>query len=618
MKADPPGLQALRSADGPGGGADLIYRSVLDSVASGVMSLDSRGVITSLNPAAAEIVGVESEAVVGSSFAEIFAEREGADAFADAILDAVYESSMVEVVVEATFAGRTRTLSVATRHLREERDGEMVSLGVAAVFTDISELRELRDSEVRLARELEAQHAELRDAYSDLEETNRRLSRVSKQTNAVRTFAALAVLALFVALGLYYWDSGTTFAPPAPGVPASDGASAAAAGHGSMVIEPGPVSSSITLLGRLAPLREVEITSPFKGRVAAMHVRPGDRVSEGQRLVDMDITEVEIGHREAQVAWIKARDRVEALENWSEHADVSRARREVSRSSISLEASKNRLEETGFLVERGIIPVSEHEAAQREYRGHQLDLQSAQQDLQAILARGAAELDVAQLELDNANARLKGVEETLSRASVTAPASGVVMHPETRVADGEAAGSADAGGELKRGASVERGERLLTLGDLQGLSITGHVDEVDVTRLRPGQAATIVGDAFQRVELRGRVVRVSSQAVLRGEGHGTPLFEVAAAVESLTGEQRRALRLGMSATLEVVVYEKDDALLVPIDAVETGGDSSRVRVRDRATGAVRLVEVTTGITTLDSVEIVDGITAGDEIVLARR
>ena len=614
MTADPPRLRALRFADGPGSG-DLIYRSVLDSVASGVVSLDSHGAITSFNAAAAEIFGVKSESVIGSSFPEIFAEREGADAFADVILDAVYESSTVQRVVEATFAGRTRTLSVATRHLREERDGKTVSLGIVAVFTDISELRELQESEVRLARELEAQHAELRDAYRDLEETNRRLGRVSKRTNAVRTLAALAVLALFVALGFYYWDSGATLAPPAPGVPAG---AAAAAGDDSLVVEPRPISSSITLIGRLAPLREVEITSPIKGRVAAVHVRPGDRVSKGQRLVDMATAQAEIERGEAQVAWIKARDRVGALESWADHADVSRARRAVSKSSIALEAAKNRLEETGFLLKRGIIPASEHEAAEREHRSRRLDLQSAEQDLRAILAKGAAELGVARLELDNANARLKSIEETLRRAVVTAPASGVVMHPEKRAAGGEVAGSADTGKKLKRGASVKQGDRLLTIGDLRGLTVVGHVDEVDVTRLRLGQAATIVGDAFPDIELRGTVVRVSSQAVSHADGKGAPLFEVAAAVESLTGEQRRALRLGMSATFEVVVYEKDDALLVPIAAVEVGGGIPRLRVRDRATGHVRLVEVTTGITTLDSVEIVDGIAAGDVIVLGRK
>ena len=585
---------------------------MLDNVASGVISLDSRGIVKSFNAAAEEIVGLKREAVIEHTFQEVFAQQAAAEAFADAILDAVYESSIVNRVVEATFAGRTRTLSVATRYLREERGGETVRLGVVAVFTDISEIKELRETEIRLGKEMAAQHAELLDAYRDLEETNRRLSRVSKRMNDVRLGAGLGVLALFVAVGIYYWDAGAQFGPR------SGGASAGAAPveFASFVVEPRPISSSIKLVGQLAPLREVEVTSPIKGKVLAVHVRPGEWVAEGQRLLEMDVAQAEIDHREAQVAWIKARDRVTALESWSGHAEVSKARRAVSKSSISLETAKNRVAETAFLLERGIIPAAEHEAAEREHRSRLLDMQSAEQDLRAILAKGAAELGVARLVFDNASARLKGIEETLRKSAVTASASGVVMR--SRREGGRTTGSGEAGEELKRGASVEQGDRLLTIGDFQGLTVVGHVDEVDVTRLRPGQAARITGDAFPGVELRGEVVRVSSQATVGADRRRTPLFEVAAAVKSLTEEERRPLRLGMSATLEVVIYEKDDALLVPIGAVKTGAGPPRLRVRDRASGETRVVEVTTGITTLDSVEIVDGIAAGNEILLDRR
>ena len=615
MNGDPPGAHDARPGDERGSGDDLIYRSVLDNVASGVVSLDSRGVVKSFNAAAEEIVGLKREAVIGRTFQEVFAQQADAEAFVDAVLDAVYESSIVDRVVEATFAGKARILSVATRYLREERDGETVRLGVVVVFTDISEIKELRETQIRLGKELEAQHAELLDAYRDLEETNRRLSRASKRMNVVRIGAGLGVLALFVAVGIYFWDVGAQFGPHGGGASAG-AARAAPAEFASLVVEPRPVSSSIKLVGRLAPLREVEVTSPIKGKVSAVHVRPGEWVTGGQRLLEMDVAQVEIDRREAEVAWIKTRDRVTALESWSDHADVSKARRAVSKSSISLETAKNRVAETAFLLKRGIIPAAEHEAAEREHRSRLLDLQSAEQDLRAILAKGAAELGVAQLEFDNASARLEGIEETLRKSAVTAPAAGVVMRP--RPGSGQTAGSDGAGEMLKPGASVEQGDRLLTIGDFQGLTVVGHVDEVDVTRLRPGQTAKIAGDAFPGVELRGVVVRVSSQATVSANRRRTPLFEVAAAVKSLTEEQRRPLRLGMSATFEVVIYEKDDALLVPIGAVKTGADRPWLRVRDRASGETRLVEVTTGITTLDSVEIVDGIAAGDEILFDRR
>ena len=53
---------------------DLIFKNVLDNIPSGVMSLDSDGVVTSFNTAASEIIGLAGEAVVGRTWAEVFSE----------------------------------------------------------------------------------------------------------------------------------------------------------------------------------------------------------------------------------------------------------------------------------------------------------------------------------------------------------------------------------------------------------------------------------------------------------------------------------------------------------------------------------------------------------------
>ena len=592
-------------------GAELLYRNVLDNVASGVMSLDSGGVVTSFNSAASRITGLTSEAVVGRTFAEVFSELDGADAFADVVLDAVYDSLVGHrSVVEATFAGRTRSVSMATSYLKEDRDGETRRVGVVAIFDDISEIEELRGKELRLVKEVQAKHAELRDAYLKLEERNRELSTTSKRTSALRLGAAVMVVALFLGMGLYLWDTSSRTEGVAAVTAPADGE-----GFTTLAVEPRRVTSTIIVAGELAPRREIEVTSPITGNVAAVHFRYGEPVTADQRLVDLDVTGLRIEHREAQVAHIKARDRVGALEDWSNHVEVSRARRVVSRDRIALQTRKNRLSQTAFLLREGVIPALEHEAADREYRDQLLELRSAEDDLRILLDKGAADLRVARLELDNARDRLRNLERTMRRATVHAPVAGVVMHPAPGA---RAAQTGDKGRHLARGVPVRTGERLLTIGDLDGVTVVGRVDEVDVVTIRPGHPATIVGDAFPGLELQGTIVRVSSQASRGEEKRGLPSFEVVAVVEGLTAEQRRLLRFGMSANLKVVVYDRPDALLVPIDAVELLDTGPRLRVKDEASGAIRHVEVVAGVTTADSVEIVSGIEAGDEIVIPGR
>ncbi len=607
-RSSPPLPDESREASG------LIYRNILDNVASGVMSLDTDGIITSFNAAAESIFGLDSAAVVGSRFGEVFADKEGLDQFLDIIFEAVYDSTAVhQRVVEATLGGETRSLSVATTYLKEERDGEALWTGVIVMFNDISEIRELREKELRLAKEVEGQHAELRNAYRELEETNQKLGVASKKITTIRVGAALAVPVLFVAIGLYFWDSR-----PDAGLPAS-GSDIAGTAHGapeqarSLVVEPGRISSTVAMTGQLAPKREVEVAAPMKGKVGAVHVRPGQRVAQGQALLDMDVAKVQISRREAEVTYLKAREQVETFENWSNHAEVSRVRQAVSKSRLKLESLNSRLEETAFLLERGIIPTSEYEAAEREHRNQSLDLQTAEQELQAVLDKGVPGLKVARLELENARTQLESIEEILRKAAVTAPAAGVVMHPRRK--DGAEAKTGTASDKLVKGALVDRGDLLLTIGDTSGIAVVVHVDEVDVTRIRPGQPARIVGDAFPGTVLHGKVDSISSQAIPVREHRRQPLFEVNAVVETLTEEQHRLLRLGMSARVEVLVYEKEDALLVPVEAVELREGRSWLRVRDRDSGEIGPVEVEIGMTTLDSVEIVSGITTGQEILM---
>ena len=604
-----------KQADGkPPQGADLIYRNVLDHVDSGILSIDTKGLVTTFNDAAAEICNMTARDVVGRGFFEAFSQEKEADEFIDIIFSAVYDSSTVhQRVVEATLGGRKRALSMATRFLEEERDGEMVRVGVVAMFSDITEIRELREAELELARELEDRHTELREAYVDLEETNRKLGRVGQQMNTIRLVAAIAVPALFLAMGLYFWNTDTAL-PVAPmdSRAVSSMQSVPPQGSRTLVIEPQTLTSTITLLGSLAPRRVVEVVSPMQGRIKAVHARLGQRVMRGQALVDMDVGEVLIRQREAKVAHIKASEQVEKLEDWSNHANVSRVQRAVSKSRLALEFSKSRLEETSFLLKRGIIPASEHEAAKREHRNQLLDLRAAEHELQTVLDRGTTELKVARLELDNARAKLGHIEDILERATVIAPTDGVVLRPKQ-------ASTMDAPDKkedrLAKGASMERGDLLVRIGDLEGLTVVGHVDEVDVSRIRPGHPVRIQGDAFPEVVLHGEIERVSSEAMFSQSGSRLPSFEVTATVKSLTEEQRRLLRLGMSARAEVVVYEKQDALLVPIEAVRFASEQLYVWVRERDTGEAREVEVVAGMTTVDSVEILDGILPGDEILI---
>ena len=573
-----------------------LHRNILDNMREGVMSVDSEGRVMTFNPAACRMLAIAQEEAVGYTFAEVFLSREGLDDFNQALLDAVREGQVGQQrEVAGQVEGKARTFALTTSYLREENR----STGVIAVFADVTEVRTLRETEQRLAQRLEAQNDELQTAYRELEENNQDLDAALKKVQATRVVATVFVFGLFLAVGLATWNLGRPAGEP------GDLAAAPSDGDArTLVVRPQRLVATIALFGRVAAQREVHVASPADGKVAATHFEYGERVAQGQRLVELDTTEVERDLRDAQAARIKAERQFAEVQDWANNPETMRVRRDLSKAKFALDDQRGQVEQSALLLEQGIVAAAEHDAAVRQLHSQTLDYESLQESYASVLAKGDEEaLEVARLERDNARLRVDGLEETLARAAIAAPIAGVVLQPQ-------AGGSG--GKPLGKGQVVSQGERLLTIGDVGGLAVVGQVDEVDVAKVRAEQAVTIRGDAFPDLELSGRVVRVSRQA---GQTAQTPSFEIVAAIEPLAEAARQRLRLGMSARIEVVVLDKADALLVPIAAVDVRGGDAWLRIKDRETGDVRAAQVEAGLTTLADVEILAGLAAGDEVLL---
>ena len=583
-----------------------VHRNILDNMGDGVMSVHPDGRIITFNPSASAFLGIAQEDALGRTFAEVLLAREGLDDFNQAMLDAVRAGDVGrQREVSGLVDGKRRTFVLTTSYLRggEEAGGEASgeNLGVIAVFADITEVKSLRATEQRLAQQLEAQNKELQTAYRDLEDNNETLTAALRKVQVTRVVATVFVIGLFLAVGIATWNVGGPTAPAAPEAPVVAGDS----GY-TVVVKPQRLVSTIALFGRVAPAREVHVASPVDGKVAETHFTYGERVAAGQLLVDLDTTDVERELRQAQAALIRAERQYELVADWANNPETARMRRELNKAKLALDNQRSNVGQSAMLLEQGIVAAAEHDAAERQLRSQTLDYESLQEDYQTVLAKGDEEAqEVARLERDNARVRVASLQDVLNKATIEAPIAGVVLQART-------AGRSD--GVLGKGKGVGQGERLLTLGDVEGLAVVGLVDEVDVTKVGVAQAVTIRGDAFPELELAGRVARVSRQA-RQGQGSQTPAFEIFATIEPLAPAARARLRLGMSARINVVVQDKPDALLVPIAAVDVRQGGAWLAIKDPESGEIREVQVEPGLTTLSDVEIVSGIEAGEEIVV---
>jgi len=582
-----------------------VYRALLENLLDGVMVIGFDGSVKLANAAACRMFGLRPEEVVGRRFGEVFVQFEEFDEFTEMVLDAVQNQSGVERRVTSVRIGdATRSFSVTTSYLTTAR--EEAPMAVIAVLADITEVRELRETALRRAKIIEKQLGELQGAYRDIEARNAELSQMTKRVQTARVAATLFVVGLFLAIGVWHVRPLDFFresaAPPAlAGVEAKGPETMR-----TLTVAPDTLRETISLRGFLAPGRVVEVVSPIESHVSAVHVRYGQRVAAGDPLVDLDADRIAADYRSAQVQHIRALEALEAFENWENGTEMTSARRGLRRAKMAFDSEERQLRRTSFLLEQGLVPASEHESALERHESRKLDFEAARRELEAAQAKGGGDArKVAELEAENARDRLREQERKLEMTKVLAPIAGVVIAAQGTNAK-----------PLARGRPATQGELLLSIADFDRISVLTSVNEVDVGKIEAGQPAWISGPGFPGLQLEGAVTHVSSRAG-GARRSNTPQFEILVALDRLDATHQAQLRAGMSAHVTIVVLDRPAALMVPITAVEQRDGGTWVRVLDRATGAVEERAVELGLTTLDSVEVVEGIEAGEEIVLFR-
>ena len=587
----------------------LIYQRILENMSDGVMTLDLKGRIITFNASAADILGLKIEDVLGGNFAEIFFEYEGYDEFNQTILDAIYESNVghTRVVTVTRDEGRV-FLALTTSFLRSKEEGEEKNLGVIAVFSDVTELKNLQEAEIRLTEDVKEKHRELQDAYLKIEESNLNLNAALKKVQVVRIISTVFIIGLFLGAGFFIWKKDLIGRSRFMHAQSSTNSLQQPSDMMTITVNPRPVSSSISMPGILEPLNVVNVVCPFSGKVKEKYIRFGDRVEKGQLLLKLDTSEIETQYRDARAALIKAMQKLRELKNWEDEPEVQNARRSLTKAERALESQKRKLQESKRLYEKGIVPAGEYESEKEQFNNLELDHKAAQEALEEVIKKGSREfIDIARYEMENAKIKVEDLRKKIDQADLTAPVSGVAIRPVLSKNKSESK-------DLQRGVSFEQGEVIVSIGDLKGMSVKTNIDEVEIGKIEVGQEVFVSGEAFAGINLEGRVATISSQASMEGN---IPKFEVTVHIEHLTPQQRKSVRLGMSADMEVVIYNKPDALMVPVSAVQQKGAERFVNIKDKETNKIRDVQVETGITTLDSVEITEGLKAGDEVVVSQ-
>jgi HlyD family secretion protein len=354
-------------------------------------------------------------------------------------------------------------------------------------------------------------------------------------------------------------------------------------------IKQGDIAQSVVATGKVEPLAKVEIKSKASGLVKKIFVDYGDRITEGQVMLELDKEQLRARVKEAEA-------NTEAAQATVQSAQAIYERNIIDAKGPDIPFLKSTLDRDRKLAAEGLIPDSSLDEAKKAYEiglNKQLSAKRNVAVSKADIARSRAQVSQAQAALDQA-------KEDLQNSTIVSPINGIVLSRDVEV--GDAVSSI-----LVLGSQATL---LFTVGNMSTVYVLGKVDQADIGKVYLGQTARIRVESFPGKTFNGKVTKISPMGV---EKDNVTTFEVRVSIQNPTGE----LKANMSANAELIIKEKHNVLLIPETAVVYDKDHktfAHIPAREAKLGWKK-VPIQIGISNGIKAEVTSGLKQGEQVIL---
>jgi HlyD family secretion protein len=379
------------------------------------------------------------------------------------------------------------------------------------------------------------------------------------------------------------------------------------------------IIEKVSASGTVQPVTEVKIAPEVSGEIIELLIEEGDSVKLGETMVKI-----------RPDTWQSALERAEAGLS-QQRANLEQSKSNLLRTQATFARAEAEYKRQEKLWAEKVISEADWQLAKQNYEIAKNDVESAVQSVEA-----------SRYVIRSTEASLREARENYRKTSVVAPMNGIISKLLVK------------NGERVVGTATMTGTEMLRIADLNKMEVRVNVNENDIVRVHLGDTAVIDVDAYSadKKEFRGVVTLIANTAKDKVSADAITEFEVrililpASYLDLVKAGNKFPFRPGMTASVDILTTTKSNALSVPLASVTTrnpeeekkegensgGGPNSNARqtsdqnkpqkkVEDKTVifvndkGVAKMVEVKTGISDYDNIEILSGITDGTEIIV---
>ncbi|MDW7692317.1 efflux RND transporter periplasmic adaptor subunit [Flammeovirgaceae bacterium SG7u.111] len=373
------------------------------------------------------------------------------------------------------------------------------------------------------------------------------------------------------------------------------------------------IVEKVSASGRVQPENEVRISPLVPGEIDEIYIEEGDSVVAGQLLLKIKPDNL----RSALDRSIAALNTQKA--NYAQsQARLSQAKARFINSELTFKRNKS-------LFDEKVISEQEYEQSLADFEVSKAELEAAEKSVESSM-----------FTVKSAEATVKEAKENLGFTEIYAPMGGIITKLLVEK------------GERVVGTQQMSGTELLRVANLNVMEVRVNVNENDIIRVNEGDTAIIDVDSysFLEAEFKGVVTAIANSANEGVNGLSTDAvteFEVKIRIlrdsyRSLSQNKKEdtfsptinPFRPGMTASVDIITARKAGALSVPLASVTTRkiemkeGEEKKKAAKDdddmkevvflHLGDSVMQVEVVTGISDFENIEILEGLEEDQEIV----
>lgn len=327
-------------------------------------------------------------------------------------------------------------------------------------------------------------------------------------------------------------------------------------------VETGVVQETVsnTRAGTIKACRRAGLSPSIGGQIASLPVKEGDRVKQGQVLMEL----------------------------WNKNFV---AQYELAKSELrATQATANQV------CVRAEVAMRESER-QKQLQKKNLSSEEAVDRADGEARAQKAACKAARVTIDVRKANLSVIQAEIDRTRLTAPFDGTVAEINGEI--GEVVTPSPVG--VPTPPAVD-------LMDVSCLYVSAPIDEVDAPHLRVDMKTKISLDAFPNEIFQGRVRRIAPY-ILEVEKQARTID---VEVDFLCQQDCENMLPGYSADIEVILDTKDNVTRIPTEAVLEGNKVLLFNAESR----LEQREIKTGLSNWEWTEVTDGLSVGDEVVVS--